>query len=173
MNLRKAKKEDIDVLENLYDEVNDYLAENINYPGWKKGVYPIRKDAEDGFDSGALYVATENEEIIGTIILNSEYPVQYDDVKWNSKLKWEEVLVVHTFAVSPKTHSKGVGYKMLKWVEDYARSSGYKAIRLDTYEINDPASALYKKCGYEHMGTISLGMEQFGLDWYKVFELVL
>ena len=36
---------DIDELEKLYDELNDYLAATTNYPGWIKGVYPVREDA--------------------------------------------------------------------------------------------------------------------------------
>ena len=29
---------DIDELERLYDELNDYLATTVNYPGWIKGI---------------------------------------------------------------------------------------------------------------------------------------
>ena len=32
---------DIDELEKLYNELNDYLAATINYSGWIKGIYPI------------------------------------------------------------------------------------------------------------------------------------
>ena len=39
---------DIDELEKLYNELNDYLAATINYPGWIKGIYPIREDAVAG-----------------------------------------------------------------------------------------------------------------------------
>ena len=35
---------DIDELEKLYDELNDYLAATTNYPGWIKGVYPVREE---------------------------------------------------------------------------------------------------------------------------------
>ena len=34
---------DIDELEKLYDDLNDYLSATTNYPGWIKGIYPIRK----------------------------------------------------------------------------------------------------------------------------------
>ena len=32
---------DINELEKLYDELNDFLAATINYSGWIKGSYPI------------------------------------------------------------------------------------------------------------------------------------
>ena len=48
MDIRVGNEEDIDSLEELYNNINDYLESTINYPGWKKGIYPVRKDAEDG-----------------------------------------------------------------------------------------------------------------------------
>ena len=32
---------DINELEKLYDELNDFLAATINYSGWIKRIYPI------------------------------------------------------------------------------------------------------------------------------------
>ena len=39
---------DIDELERLYDELNDHLSATINYPGWIKGIYPVRENAAAG-----------------------------------------------------------------------------------------------------------------------------
>ncbi|WP_312648537.1 hypothetical protein [Aminipila sp.] len=50
LTIRKASNHDIDELEQLYDELNDYLESTINFPGWKKGVYPTRKDAINGIN---------------------------------------------------------------------------------------------------------------------------
>lgn len=55
MYIRKAVSTDIDEIECLYNDLNDYLAQNVNYPGWIRDVYPIRQDAEDGFNEQALY----------------------------------------------------------------------------------------------------------------------
>ena len=38
--------QDIEELSALYDELNVYLETYINYPGWRKVIYPIREDAE-------------------------------------------------------------------------------------------------------------------------------
>lgn len=43
--VRIATVNDIDAIEQLYDDLNDYLETHENYPRWKKGVYPIREDA--------------------------------------------------------------------------------------------------------------------------------
>ena len=43
---------DINELEKLYDELNDYLAGTISYPGWIKGILFI---LSNGFKSGACF----------------------------------------------------------------------------------------------------------------------
>ena len=49
---------DIDELEKLYDDLNDYLSATTNYPGWIKGIYPIRKDAVAGIENNTLFVVS-------------------------------------------------------------------------------------------------------------------
>ena len=58
---------DIDELEKLYDELNDYLAATTNYPGWIKGVYPVREDAVAGVNDETLYVARYDGRIVGSV----------------------------------------------------------------------------------------------------------
>ena len=50
MKVRKGIKEDIDALSLLYDELSYVLNQDINYPGWKKGIYPTREDALLGIE---------------------------------------------------------------------------------------------------------------------------
>ena len=66
--IRKAVDADIDCIEMLYEDICDYLDAHINYPGWKKGIYPARCDAEKGLTENVLYVAQVGEIIAGTIL---------------------------------------------------------------------------------------------------------
>ena len=47
---------DVDELEQLYHELNDYLSATVNYPGWIKGIYPIRENALNGVKNNTLFV---------------------------------------------------------------------------------------------------------------------
>lgn len=50
---------DLEQIEFLYNDLCDYLEVHENYPGWKKGVYPTREDAERGIrenDYSCIYV---------------------------------------------------------------------------------------------------------------------
>lgn len=52
MIIRKAKEKDIDAVEIIYNEIH-IAEENGNVStGWEKGVYPIRKTAEDALKRG-------------------------------------------------------------------------------------------------------------------------
>ena len=48
--ITKAVSEDIDSISELYDAVNTYFSDNVNYcfPNWQKGKYPVRRDAPGG-----------------------------------------------------------------------------------------------------------------------------
>lgn len=100
---------DVDELENLYNDLNDYLAEGINYPGWKKGIYPIRQNAIDGVKNKNLYVAKHNKTIIGSIILSHEPEAAYCNAKWKFESDYSDVFVIHTFVVHPNFMNCGVG----------------------------------------------------------------
>lgn len=86
-------EEDIDEIELLYNEINDFLAKGVNYPGWKKGVYPIREDAIKGISEGNLYIAKYHDEIVGTVILNNEPEGAYYNVKWKIYDNYNEMLI--------------------------------------------------------------------------------
>ncbi|WP_455716866.1 GNAT family N-acetyltransferase [Anaerosporobacter sp.] len=164
---------DIDELEQLYNELNDYLAAGTNYPGWKKDVYPIREDAAKGIEEGYLYVARYNDKIVGTIILNHEPEDAYSKANWTIEADYSDVVVVHTFVVHPDYLKEGIGQKLMEFATSHSKEMKAKAIRLDVYEKNIPAIKLYEKLGYQYIDTIDLGYGEYGLDWFKLYEKVL
>lgn len=100
--VRKGNQDDIDEVAALYDELNDYLESNTNYPGWKKGIYPAREDAEQGIQENNLFVAIEKEQIVGTFILRHEPEEAYSSVDWGNELDYQDIFVLYTFAVHPR-----------------------------------------------------------------------
>ena len=88
---------DINELENLYDELNDYLAATTNYPGWIKGIYPIREDAVAGVNENSLFVARCDGRIAGSVILNHQPEEAYANIKWKIDIDYSHILVVRTF----------------------------------------------------------------------------
>lgn len=164
---------DIDELEKLYNELNDYLAATINYPGWIKGIYPIRKDAVAGVNDNMLYVARTDGRIAGSVILNHQPEKAYENVRWKMELDYSCIFVIHTFVVHPSFLKKGVGHALMDYSLELAQRSGIKSVRLDVYEKNLPAISLYEKCGFEYVDTVDLGLGKYGLNWFKLYEKVI
>lgn len=168
-----AKETDIDELAKLYDDLNDHLAKGINYPGWRKGIYPIRESALHGLTNNNLYVARINEKIVGSIILSHEAEKAYHKAKWAFDSDYSDVFVVHTFAIHPDFLKCGIGKTLLDFASELAVKSNIKAIRLDVTEKNIPAIKLYEKCGFKYIDTVDLGLGEYGLPWFKLYEKLI
>lgn len=165
--------QDIEELEQLYDALNDYLQDTINYPGWKKGIYPTRAEAENGIQEQNLFVLRYGDAIAGSVIVNNHSEAGYADASWRVECKEDEAMVIHTLAVHPQYMQKGVAALLMEHACRYAQIRGMRALRLDVYEKNSPAIHLYQSCGYQYIGKADLGLGQYGLDTFLLYELPL
>ena len=161
---------DIDELEKLYDDLNDYLSATTNYPGWIKGIYPIREDAVAGIKNNTLFVVRHDGKIAGSIILDHHPDEAYNNVRWKIEADYSRIFVIRTFVVHPSFLKMGIGRALMDYSFELAQQSGIKSIRLDVYENNLPAISLYEKCGFEYIDTVDLGFGNYGLDWFKLYE---
>ena len=173
LHIEKARPSDIDAVAALYDDLNDYLAANVNYPGWMKGVYPTRNDAEHFFETDTLYVAWVGGALAGSFALTFEPEQNPVNGHWLIEAGEDEAFVIHVFAIHPNFHRHGVGSAMLAFATDLGRRIGLKSIRLDVFEHNLPAIKAYEKDGFQYIDTIDLGLGNRGLHWFRLYEKVL
>ena len=171
--IERGTIKDIDELEDLYNDLNDHLKSATNYPGWAKGIYPIRETAVTGIQKDNLFVLKIDTTIAGSMILNHEPESAYDQATWGIEADYNDVFVIHTLVVSPKYMNQGIGKKLMKFARTYSLEQGIKTIRLDVSIHNTPAISLYEKCGYEYLETIDLGLNIPELVWFKLYEIVL
>ncbi|GKU25551.1 GNAT family N-acetyltransferase [Clostridium folliculivorans] len=170
--IEKATINDINELEELYDNLNDYLETTINYPGWKKGIYPVRETAENGIRENSLFVLKIDDKIAGSVILNHLQEDAYRGVNWGIDLKDEEVIVIHTFVVNPIYMKNGVGQKLMDFSKEYCLKNGFKTLRLDVSIKNTPAISLYEKSDFKYVDTVDLGLNIPDLIWFKLYEII-
>ncbi|MEK5330820.1 MULTISPECIES: GNAT family N-acetyltransferase [unclassified Lysinibacillus] len=173
MKIEKGTENNIGEIESLYNDLNDYLDAHINYPGWKKGVYPIKETAVHGIQEGNLYVMKDGEHIVGTVILRHEQEAAYSKANWYHDFDDEEILVINTFAVHPTYLNKGIGTRLMDFIIQHSKEMNIKAIRLDVYEKNKPAIKLYRKYGFEYIDAIDLGYSKYGLDKFELYQKLL
>ena len=173
INIEKGTTADIGAIAQLYDDLNDYLSNTINYPGWIKGIYPIQENAARGVQSNTLYVAKQGNEIVGSFILNHEPEPSYHNANWGIDAAYSDIWVIRTFVVHPIYLKYGIGRKMMAFITQYGMQTNMKSIRLDVYEGNMPAIRLYEECGFKYIDSVDLGLGNYGLDWFKLYEKVL
>ena len=152
--IRKATWSDLDAVEKLYNELHDAKEAGLIHVIWKRGVYPSRSTASSALERDDLFVLEEGGRIIGSAIINQ---IQYDfyaNAPWKYKTPDDQVCVLHTLMISPAEFGKGYARAFLDFYEKYAREHGYPELRIDTNERNTAARAMYKKHGYEEIGTV-------------------
>lgn len=173
MAIEKAVPRDADEVGRLYDSLNDHLVATVNYPGWKKGLYPIREDAEAAIREGTLYVLRTEEQIAGTVILSHREEKGYAQADWGLDIAPEQLIVVHTLAVHPQHLSRGVGRRLMEFAIAQAKAQRMRAVRLDVNERNVPAIRLYESLGFAYIDTVDLGYGIEQVERYRLYQLVL
>ena len=85
-----GKVNDINELEQLYNDLNDHLAKGVNYPGWIKGIYPVRENAIDGVEAKVELkknraIVTLTKEVEDQLLNNAVTEVGYEVVSITEK----------------------------------------------------------------------------------------
>ncbi len=168
LTIERGTPADAQEMERLFDELNDRLALGGPGPGWRKGVYPTREHAEADAREGTLYVARLDGRIVGAVALGGE--PEPADAPWPTAVPDGDALAVHRFVVHPDYHRRGIGSALLDFADALAKERGKRTIRLDTYEHNAPAIGMYEKHGYAFVGMYDLGLGQYGLHWFRLYE---
>ncbi|GAA0743171.1 GNAT family N-acetyltransferase [Clostridium oceanicum] len=130
--------------------------------------YPDKKTLIEDIKKENLYVIMDKEECIAMICLNEDQSPEYKKLKW--ELNDENALVVHRLAINPIHQGKGLGKKIMEFVEEHGLSNGYKSVRLDTYCENEIAINFYEKCGYNIIGEVNFEGKHLP---FKCFEKIL
>jgi len=170
ITIKIGTKNNLTEIENLYNMLNDYLSANINFPGWKKGVYPTREHAKNDIADGTLYIAYSQGSIVGSIVLNHEPEKDPDNGSWLIAAEHNQIFNVHRLVVHPAFLRRGIATLLLEFADSMAKQMKMRTIRLDVYEGNTAAIKLYEKCGYTYIDTVDIGLGCYGLDWFRLYE---
>jgi len=102
----------------------------------------------------AVYVAEENERIVGYALLN-ERLLSYLDI-----FKPQTIAEISDIAVADGMRSKGIGYHLFEAARAWAKSKGAKRLELNVWEFNDNARAFYERQGMRTLHrTMTLSLE--------------
>ena len=170
--IRLARPSDLDGVARIYDEIL-HDADCLRFTNWQPGKYPCRATAERALNEGWLYVMEEDGEITATAILNKEQLPEYDKLPWSIHAPREQVFVIHTLCVPPSRGGQGRARQFVAFSEELGRSLGCTALRLDTYEGNEPALSMYPKLGYRTVGKTLFHFQNIIWENLTCFEKAL
>jgi ribosomal protein S18 acetylase RimI-like enzyme len=111
------------------------IMRGVEWPEHYVGVHAEASEKLINDDEGEVFVATDNDNIVGFINLRHQ------------KLNW--LTCVYTLVVDKPYHRKGVGKALLELAEQRARDRGNRGLFLDTTEQNTNARTFYKSVGLQ------------------------
>lgn len=152
--IRKATASDIEDITRIYDAIHNKESEGHYIIGWKRDVYPTKATAVAALERGDLYVADYDGEIYASAIINGTQLPEYHNIRWITDASDDEVLVLHTLVVDPRSPVKGIGAEFVDFYENIAAGRGCKALRIDTQAKNINARAFYPKFGFKEAGMV-------------------
>ena len=154
MIIRKARWEDLDRTERLYNEIHDAEAAGQLTTGWLRDVCRVRETAERALRRDDLFLLEDAQDLLGAAIINQLQVDVYADAPWAHAAADREVCVLHTLVISPRAAKKGYGTQFVRFYEDYARGHGCPELRMDTNARNLAARRLYAGLGYREIAIV-------------------
>lgn len=147
--IRRAVLPDLDTIMNI---IKDTIAEMHSYDNYQwDEEYPNKQDFKDDINEGNLFVAEENGSVVGFLCINKKEPVEYKGQKWSLE---KEAYILHRLAVDIQHRKEQIGFKLMRFAEEFAMKNEVFYLKTDTYSINTKAQGLIKKCGYTCIGTM-------------------
>ena len=170
MIVRTASVDELPQIEAMYADIVDAMQDTPLDVWWQMGSHPSHEMLLDAASNGNLLVAVDEESdkrdvadvgdsatetanpVLGACILNGVQGVDYGIIDWDVLCTDAEVNVLHLLGVSPAARGRGVGRAIIDRATAMATERGMKSLRLDTFDNNTPAIALYRSCGFTDHG---------------------
>lgn len=169
MIVRTASVDELPQIEAMYAAIVDAMQNTPLDVWWQMGSHPSHEMLLDAASDGNLLVAVDDghddaddtaaetaNPVLGACILNGVQGVDYGIIDWDVLRTDAEVNVLHLLGVSPAARGRGVGRAIIDKAAAMAMERGMKSLRLDTFDNNAPAIALYRSCGFTDHGVYEI-----------------
>jgi N-acetylglutamate synthase-like GNAT family acetyltransferase len=172
INLRKAEIDEAEKILNFYQEVIDSIKDSEFQPKWSEN-YPDLEYINSSIEKEELQVCTKDDEIISCVVLNDRFNPEYKDISWSVNAKPTEIIIIHTFAVSPDLTGRGIGREIFIHIKNEAVKNKKKTIRLDIIDGNSGAQSVFERFGFEYVDTVEMLHPIAGFEKFHLYEYLL
>ena len=149
MHYRLAEEKDIGSIMHLVASAVAEM-ENRGIFQWDD-LYPAEEVFLSDIRNGWLYAGMQDTDIAVIYAVSRECDEQYANGNW--KYPGSEYRVLHRLCVDPRFQNRGIAKETLRHIEEELRENGVETVRLDVFCNNPYALALYRRSGYEQVGT--------------------
>lgn len=155
----RASETDIDKVWGVVKSCSDWLYSQKGLDHWSS--YYTREIIEKKIKTQEVLLIYEGDEIVGTISLDST-PVDYYTKENLSHFadSTAGAVYVSTLAIRPEFQRKGMASRLMKSVDEIAKSRGIAYIRFDCRKEYVELVNFYQKRGYKTVGFFSEGEDQ-------------
>jgi ribosomal protein S18 acetylase RimI-like enzyme len=154
--IRKAELKDIHtIIEVVFDTVKIMKEEGNDQ--WDDS-YPQKENFVEDLDNNSLYVYEHNQEVVGSITIDQNQPIEYKPLNWS---KNEPAYVFHRLVVKLDVRHLGIASQLIDFAEKQALLNDVKYMRIDTYSLNEKAVQLFNKKGYIKIGEMAFHGKEF------------
>jgi len=150
MKIDKALNKDVSEIKLLTESCAAHMISQGIFQ-WNEH-YPSAEAFERDIQRGELYKLTQDEKIIGTIVLSNIKDEEYKDIKWTGDDGTQ--LYIHRLAVHPEYQGKGCARNLMDFADNFALEQGYSWMRLDTFSQNQRNQKFYLARGFKQVGSI-------------------
>ena len=156
--IRKAEKQDLSRILEVYAVARQFMRDNGNYAQW--GEYDSPEALlEDDIQQGNLYVLEDGEIHAVFAFIPGKDPT-YCRIEQGNWLSDREYAAVHRVA------SDGTVHNVLGRIMDYCKAQ-ISHLRIDTHEDNKVMQHVIEKCGFKRCGIIYIetGAPRIAYEW--------
>lgn len=170
IQIRKAVPEDLNRIVAFYNNLIDAVQDEPYSPKWQKDIYPEAVYLGGAISREELYIAILDGDVAGAMILNRDANEGFWKADWPVTAQKEEILMLHTLAVSPDHMRRGIGQALVQKAIHVAEEEHDLVIRLDVIQGNYPAANLYRRMGFYYVETMELFYDDCGWYPFELFE---
>ena len=167
--LKKAKISEAEQILKFYQNVIKSINGSEFKPKWNER-YPNLEYIKTNIEKEDLYICTKNCEIIASVVLNNRFNSEYENINWNVNAEPNEIVVIHTFAITSNLAGKGIGKEIFGQIKTCALQKNKKTVRIDIINGNTGDQKVFKKFGFEYIDTVEIFHPAVGLEKFHLFE---
>ncbi len=160
--VRPAKVEDVDQLQVLFSEAIA-RQKQLGAPTFS---YFTQAFLAQEINSGSVYVAQQNEKLVGTVSLYDT-----DGLIWGDDTT--PALYLHRLASLPREGGRGIGAGLLAWSEGQAVKLEKQWVRFDCWANNTDLCRFYQSLGFQPVCDKYFGENAQLPDYYQNVKMRL